>query len=440
MGKGTNKVGQTRALYKMIGGGMVILLIAWMAFGLLGAHVITAMYEGRTIGFLNDIIAGQQIHTADHYVGAAQESLVYVTILALAVFLFFIFMSTMKQYFPNVFAVLFGILVTVGLILTVEGTLRLIGQSQKAWKRTYPENYHSSFYFGVRKPLPGDHSVQQHATGTGEPIFDVTYSIDQYSRRVTPVDDRENRDKFLLFFGGSFTYGDGIHNNETIPFSVGQLAKDHMPYNYGYEGLGPLDMLAKAENINFKQEVKESQGTVVYTFIDDHINRAIGSMSVMSFMSDGAYYKLNDNGKLSHEGTFKTGRPVVTSIYRLLDKSRILKALNIGIPPRHTKQHYMLTAKAIEQTKERIKKIYPESNFYVLLFPGEKLGEKLKGYLEERQIVYLDYINLYDVEDPRYTLSPIDGHPTAFANQAVARQMVKDLGITQEKDQPLVKK
>ena len=63
-------------------------------------------------------------------------------------------------------------------------------------------------------------------------VYDVVYSIDEFHRRITPVGQTEDRTRFLLFFGDSFTFGEGVSDNETLPFYVGELAPKYKPYNY----------------------------------------------------------------------------------------------------------------------------------------------------------------------------------------------------------------
>ena len=67
----------------------------------------------------------------------------------------------------------------------------------------------------------------------GREIYNVTYSTDAYSRRVTPVRAVGQADKFILFFGCSFTFGAGVQNDETLPFFVGQ---------FGHHDTDPITM------------------------------------------------------------------------------------------------------------------------------------------------------------------------------------------------------
>ncbi|MCB0213954.1 MAG: SGNH/GDSL hydrolase family protein, partial [Anaerolineae bacterium] len=120
----------------------------------------------------------------------------------------------------------------------------------------------------VVRPDAQIHSIKKMGD---EVIYDVVYTTDSYHRRITPVDNPEQRDKFMLFFGDSFTFGEGVHDNETLPYYVAQDLPDYMPYNYGLSGYGPQQMLAKLQSDDLATEVTESDGIAIYIFIDAHV-------------------------------------------------------------------------------------------------------------------------------------------------------------------------
>ena len=48
-------------------------------------------------------------------------------------------------------------------------------------------------------------------------VYDVVYHHDELGRRITPGRGATPSD-FALFFGGSITYGEGVHADETMPY------------------------------------------------------------------------------------------------------------------------------------------------------------------------------------------------------------------------------
>ncbi len=330
---------------------------------------------------------------------------------------------------PNAIAVLFGCISCFVLIFAIEGSLRIFKFNEAINEVKYPVMYYEKYDFGVKKAQAGKNRIFSISKKTGNTIYDVEYSVGEYGRRITPVKNREQRNKFVLFFGGSFTYGEGVKDNQTLPFWVGRNAPQYMPYNYGFHGLGPFDVLAKIENIDFSKEVKEKNGILVYTYIDGHIHRTIGSMIVMGWMYDGAYYRNTEDGELVRDGSFETGRPILTAIYKILNKSEILRALKINLPIRFKDRDIKLVAQTIIKMQKKFKRKYPQSSFIVLIYPGSMYGKKLMDYLDEQGIQYLNYTKLFNAGNPRYYLAEEDLHPSPLAYQTVSEKIVEELNL-----------
>ncbi len=336
--------------------------------------------------------------------------------------------SKCSQKYPNIIAVLIGLVSCFVLISAIEGCLRIFKSRVVRIEIEYPDMYYEKYDFGVKKPRLGINKSTSISKKTGKTIFDVVYSADEYGRRITPLKNRIQRNKFVLFFGGSFTYGQGVEDNQTLPFGVGNKAPQYTSYNYGFHGLGPFDILAKIENINFHKEVKEKNGILIYTYIDGHIHRTVGSMVVMGWMSDGVYYQHNHKG-LVRCGSFETGRPILTAIYKTLNKSEILKVLKINFPITFKDRHIILVAETIAKMQKEFKKKYPYSSFYVLIYPGSRHGNKLMEYLDEQNILYLNYTKLFNASEPRYYLAEEDLHPSPLAYQTISEKIIEDLNL-----------
>lgn len=299
------------------------------------------------------------------------------------------------------------------------------------------------------KPKPNIEVSVQKKIGE-RTIYDVTYTTDEYSRRITPVLNSEDRTKFILFFGGSFTFGDGVDQNETMPFYVSKLSSRYRPYNYGFPGYGPQQMLAKLESDDVTEEIGEADGILIYTFIDHHVNRAVGTMFIYRLAMGGQYpyYSIEDGNQLVRKGNFSSGRPILTLFYRLLGKSQTLQYFNIDLPI-IGENHFRTTAKIIEQSRDIYVEKFNNDKFYVLFYPNREsnysqriipyledanpsqksnYSQRIIPYLEDAGIEYLDYSNLINQsEDGLWILG--DGHPTAKTHRIVAENLAKDLGI-----------
>lgn len=396
--------------------------------------MIQAAYDGKAPALLSRLIEGQNVHLPEFYQGLALRFMKKMSVAAFALCIFLIISLPLLRYLfkvnPDLLALLVGIVFCIILISSVEVALRLyVPRKSNILERFYSTDYWRRDEFGIIEAKPGQYRSFLKNLKNNQFVYDVTYFIDDYGRRITPVDKRD-RNRFILFFGCSFTYGEGVRDDQTLPYHIGRLAAQHTPYNYGYHGLGPFDALAKIENIDFKNEVRETQGIIIYTFVSNHLNRLKGSMSTMVWHFNGAYYRKSSAGKLVRNGDFKTGRPIQTRLYTLLSKSRILEALKINLPPSigdHDLKLFVQTCQAMDTiTKEK----FSQSAFYVVIYPGTRNSTRLIQYLNEGGIKYLDYSQLFDTSDPQFYLSKDDHHPTPLAYQLVAEQIVKDLHLS----------
>ena len=48
----------------------------------------------------------------------------------------------------------------------------------------------------------------------GRRVYDVAYRFDDHGRRIVPFDDA-NPERFLIFFGGSRTFGEGVNDDDS---------------------------------------------------------------------------------------------------------------------------------------------------------------------------------------------------------------------------------
>jgi hypothetical protein len=81
----------------------------------------------------------------------------------------------------------------------------------------------------------------------GEPIYDVTHTIDERRMRISPpVRAGVPPDGCVWFFGGSYTFGEGVEDDEAMPYLVGiKSGGRYETRNFGFHGYGPNQMLAQ---------------------------------------------------------------------------------------------------------------------------------------------------------------------------------------------------
>ena len=280
------------------------------------------------------------------------------------------------------------------------------------------------------KPKP-DTTHTGLRTVNGNIVYHIKFNTDANSLRITPVDSTKSRIKYAQFYGCSMTFGEGVQSNETLPYYFGKFDSTYRPYNFAYSGYGPHQMLARLEtgspkNIAAMDIVKESTGIAFYIYINDHVNRAIGTMTNYGYNGGNAPYFHKVGNELKHDGLFNSTRKIRSWFYEVMLKSNILKLFKIGYPFRISEADYELTAEIMAAASRDYKKQFNNDNFYVIIYPTTVDSKLIISLLKQKKVKVLDYSKLFNPTDKKYAI-PYDEHPTALANEILIKQLVKDI-------------
>ena len=133
-------------------------------------------------------------------------------------------------------------------------------------------------------------------------------------------------------------------------------------------------------------------------------------------------------------GDFVHGRPWTTLAYYFWTKSNLIDYLRIDLPLRHTVHDYALTAKVLKESGRVLAEQMHLRGFIVVLGQAYNTTQRqvlrsVREALIREDVAYLDYTELFDMDDPQYRLSELDYHNSARANRAIAARLVADLGL-----------
>ena len=138
-----------------------------------------------------------------------------------------------KKINKNFLLILFSISITVTVI---EGTL-LYSNTGKFIQKSSSSNTSSNIKYEKTflgyQPSPGIYKYS-----------DKYYTIGNNKFRITPEINYLKKNKTINFFGGSFTFGYGLNDNETMPYLLQKYFSDWKINNYGINGYGVHQMLA----------------------------------------------------------------------------------------------------------------------------------------------------------------------------------------------------
>ena len=267
-------------------------------------------------------------------------------------------------------------------------------------------------------------SIVKHIKKTKDQvIFDVDYSFDQFGRRVNTIPFDKNKHKeYIAIFGCSFTYGNGLNDNETLHYHLTQNSTDKYAYNYAIGGSGPHMMLALMENNNFRQEMNPKNGTFIYIHNDFHIPRANFFMNEASWLSTTPIYE-KKNDELINLGFFNEVRPWTMRFYSLLRQVYSKLGIHKNWPQRE-EQHYQHVCDLIKTTEYIFATSNPKSQFYVYSHPISPMDNKLSRCLKKNGIKTIH--SKIKFNDQIHTIKG-DGHPNQILNQLIAKELLKEL-------------
>lgn len=340
------------------------------------------------------------------------------------------FLRFVTRTFPKISSLYFGLVVAYLLLLGLEFGSRYY--FKHIYKAPYTEQtkwqpapkVDNADYGYI---LPADTIIHHQYFVNDSLIFDYHYPIDQYSRRITPFKNTQQRNKFLIISGCSFAFGYGVDNSNTLAAQLAQELPHYRPYNYGVAGYGTQHTLIKLQNGFEEDEINEENGMFIYYFIDDHVNRSIGSRRILKLWGETfPFFKMEKDVPIN-KGTFKDGRPNLYRFYKILSQSAFIDLFNIDFPLWIRDKHLKLVAEMLEESKNLLKKKFPNADFVVVLAPGSEHAPTLKTLLEQRNIRVLDLSQLLNPRQREYLIHYTDRHPNATYYKEVAKEIISEI-------------
>ena len=266
-------------------------------------------------------------------------------------------------------------------------------------------------------------------------IYEADYSF-SHGIRQTPNSDSLSLNH-AIFLGGSFMFGEGVNDDETLPYYYNESADKRLNIkNYGFQGYGTHQAFTLVKNkITADSSLIDATNVdVFYWSIDAHILRASG---YAPWDSNGPQYKLKDQ-RIEHVGSFrqsKKNRSFLTKVSNfLLDGSAIYNTWfrEILTSGKEEVDLFLALIKASDQLLKQkgyrftvlIQSESEQSN-WLLHQHYQSIVKRMKLFFEEFQIEYVDINQV--VKEQGFTIDsltiPADGHPTPQLNKLIAEHL-----------------
>lgn len=244
--------------------------------------------------------------------------------------------------------------------------------------------------------------------------------IDDHHRRSTghPVSpEKEN----MVFFGCSFTFGDGLNVEDTIPFLMARELPVNT-YNLGFSGGSPVRnyIALKEHGKTLLGDLNGKPVTAVYTFIDDQVRRNtgtskwFGTAKNMHWLAHQVYL---DGDELKYYKRSEAGFFDFLWFRYLFGVSSFARVFALEIPF-IGEAELELFARTVLGIKEEAAKLVPLRNFVFVFYPGQSFyAPRLIPHLKKLGISYIDLSEI-----PPHLLNgremlPADHHPTGEMNR-----------------------
>ncbi|MDH3689553.1 MAG: hypothetical protein OEU36_08760 [Gammaproteobacteria bacterium] len=286
-------------------------------------------------------------------------------------------------------------------------------------------------------------AVRSWKTVGNEKLYDVIYTINEDGYRQTPgFTGDEEAEAPIVFYGGSMAFGEGVNDDETLPYYLAAETGWRRPIlNLGFSGYGPHQMLRSIELGNPRNFGYDSVAVAVYEGIPDHARRAIGEAW---WDPVGPEYELNETGSVQYRGRFTdVSDDYIQVYYRYLQLVKVARRSRVvdwtgnllfGTKAKDPEESVRLMMAIVDKAAAILEQDYG-AEFMVLFWDDETEESSLilEG-LAEKEIPTIKVSDLFEVkafgpapsEQADYEI-PNDGHATAAANRLLAEALMQHL-------------
>lgn len=233
-------------------------------------------------------------------------------------------------------------------------------------------------------------------------IFDASYTTGPDGFRIVPKADNARR--CVLLFGDSFTFGEGVNDDETTAAQLVTRSKGQVEVkNLGIGGWGPHQFLAGLQSGRFQRAISCKPTDAVYLMIAAHTARAAGRGKWDRF---GPMFVVDDKGRAVRAGNFNT---VGKSWRELVGFNRLTED-----------EEEELSATILSEASRELERLYPGIRFHVFLWDGVPDGVARR--LKDRGVsVHTIRQIIPDYSDEKYLIAPpYEYHPKPVAYEKVA--------------------
>lgn len=269
------------------------------------------------------------------------------------------------------------ILIRTFFVLIAIGAAFIVGEGFARLRHAYLNSEADKVEFDLENPLEfhPEYGLVAKPNSTGKHIFklnnkviyDVVYNYDEQGlRRV--VGNSSSREKFLILFGSSTSFGQGLSEEEAIPSLLAGMQDEFQIYNFTQLTVGAQSILGAVRRIVSEKTIAQKRGVFVYYYIYDHISRSYGNVSNIGWASELMHYEKNEQSRFESLGKISKARPLYYSVLLFLNQNvRLFRLPILKNFPYVTDSKEQYVVDLIAQAKEEFTTAFPEARFLLLM-------------------------------------------------------------------------
>ena len=279
--------------------------------------------------------------------------------------------------------------------------------------------------FAFRHPYLGDVikpglQLKEVLKTSKKTLYKATYLMDSRGLRITPKEVDGNIE--TLFFGGSFVFGIGVNQRETLPFQYSLLNKTGT-LNAGIPGGAPHQSLSMIkEGLITTEEIKKLK-TVFYIYFHDHIARSNAYLNHMSWLETTHYYPKAFEDNFEKRVPFSKAFPIRYFFSNLFKDH--LNSLGINFPFKR-KKHTLYFCQVIKGLKQELLKINSEINFVVAPYFDQN-PKDIPECVKKGDWNYIQTHEDLGISDFREYFIPQNGHPNKKGHEVMSKVLKERL-------------
>jgi len=259
----------------------------------------------------------------------------------------------------------------------------------------------------------------------GRKVYEVVYTTGPDHFRIVP-EASENPGFCVWLFGGSFTFGDGMRDDQTYAAQIVNLSEGRVAaQNFGVGGWGPHQFLAGLQSGRFKRAARCKPTDAVFLMDPSVIWWPSGVSNPWD--TKGPRYQLDADGRPVRNGTL--GDPDPYNWRRW-----------VGLNPTSKGDALRLATAVMVEANSELKQLYPNIRMHLISYRVASWGvngftsEDLTGFeydLDQAGIMPLPLeavIPRYRFAQREYILDyPADHHPNAQAHRLIAEFILREI-------------